>query len=148
MKFDYVFAEDPKILEEKDMILVVMCEPGKYAKVVEMGTELPDLQRAVDGLIETFYPFDEPVCIVCNDEGKYNGMKPNRAVYDNDGQMMDVIFGPFFICDCSGEDFASLSQEQIDKYMEQFKYPEMHFRSPDGFESVKYVPEREADLER
>lgn len=42
----------------------------------EIGTELSDLQRVVGGLIEPYYPFEEQVCIVCNDEGKYNGMRP------------------------------------------------------------------------
>ena len=148
MKFDYEFAEDPEIFEEKETIRVVLCEPGELARVADIGTSLSDLQAVVDGFIEPFYPFEEPVCIVCNDEGKFNGMKPNRAVYDQDGKIMDIIFGPFFICDCSGEDFGSLSQEQIDGYMEQFNYPEIFFKGPEGIEAVRYVPERDASLER
>ena len=65
-----------------EKIKVVLVEPGKLARVAEIGTELEDLQRAVQGLIETYYPFEEEVCIVCNDEGKINGMKLNRAIYD------------------------------------------------------------------
>ena len=148
MKFDYEFAEDPEIFEEKETIRVVLCEPGELARVADIGTSLSDLQAVVDGLIEPFYPFEESVCIVCNDEGKFNGMKPNRAVYDQDGKIMDIIFGPFCICDCSGEDFGSLSQEQIDRYMEQFNYPEMFFKGPEGIEAVMYIPERDAGLER
>ena len=127
---------------------VVLCEPGQLAREIRIGTSLKDLQTVVEGLIEPFYPFDEPVCIVCNDEGKFNGMQPNRAVYDQDGKIMDVIFGPFFICDCRGEDFGSLSQEQIDKYLEQFRFPEMLFKDQDGIHAVKYDPERDAGLER
>ena len=55
--------------EKKDTIRVVLCEPGRLARTVEIGTELADLQKAVGGgLIETYYPFEEEVCIVCNDE--------------------------------------------------------------------------------
>ena len=39
-------------------ITVVMCEPEKMAKVVEISTELKNLQKAVGGgFIETYYPF-------------------------------------------------------------------------------------------
>ena len=89
---------------------MVLCEPGKVARVAEIGTELSDLQRVVGGLIEPYYPFEEQVCIVCNDEGKYNGMRPCRAIYGENREMMDIIFGPFFICDCSTPYFGSLNR--------------------------------------
>ena len=90
----------------------------------------------------------EEVCIVCNDEGKFNGMRPCRAVYGEDGKMMDIIFGPFFICDCSGENFASLSDEQLERYANQFRYPE-HFLRIDGeLKAVRYDPTRDRDLSR
>ena len=80
-----------------DKITVVYIEPGKLAKIAEIGTNLEDLQAAVGGCIEAFYPFEEEVCIVCNDEGKFNGMKLNRGIYGEDGKLMDIIAGPFFI---------------------------------------------------
>lgn len=88
---------DPDMTEplKEKKIKVVLCEPGKVARVAEIGTELSDLQRVVGGLIEPYYPFEEQVCIVCNDEGKYNGMRPCRAIYGDDREMMDIIFGPF-----------------------------------------------------
>lgn len=90
---------DPDMTEplKEKKIKVVLCEPGKVARVAEIGTELSDLQRVVGGLIEPYYPFEEQVCIVCNDEGKYNGMRPCRAIYGEGREMMDIIFGPFFI---------------------------------------------------
>lgn len=88
---------DPDMTEplKEKKIKVVLCEPGKVARVAEIGTELSDLQRVVGGMIEPYYPFEEQVCIVCNDEGKYNGMRPCRAIYGEDREMMDIIFGPF-----------------------------------------------------
>ena len=121
-------------------IQVVYVEPGKTARVMELGTELEDLQAAVGGNIEPFYPFDEAVCIVCNDEGKYNGMLPNRAVYGENGEMIDVIFGSFFICDCSGESFGSLSDEQIKRYQEKYQNPERFFQVNNKIVAVPYKP--------
>ena len=116
---------DPDMTEplKEKKIKVVLCEPGKVARVAEIGTELSDLQRVVGGLIEPYYPFEEQVCIVCNDEGKYNGMRPCRAIYGEGREMMDIIFGPFFICDCSTPYFGSLNKEQLERYKKQFQNP-------------------------
>ena len=127
-------------MDENKTIQVVYVEPGKTARVMALGTELEDLQAAVGGNIEPFYPFDEAVCIVCNDEGKYNGMLPNRAVYGDNGEMIDVIFGSFFICDCSGESFGSLTDEQIKRYKEKYQNPERFFQVNNKIVAVPYKP--------
>jgi len=127
-------------------ITVVMCEPDKVAKVVKISTELKDLQEAVGGgYIEIYYPFeDEEVCIVCNDEGKINGMSLNRSV-KKDGKVAEILAGPFFICDCSAINFGSLSKEQQDKYLEQFKYPEIFFRTGNEIQARPYKPSKERE---
>jgi len=141
--------EKNELEDNKETIRVVYCEPGRLARTIEIGTELVDLQHAVGGgLIEPYYPFEEEVCIVCNDEGKFNGMRPCRAVYGEDGKMMDIIFGPFFICDCSGEDFASLSDEQLERYANQFRYPENYLRINGEIKAIKYDPTRDRDKAR
>ena len=127
-------------MSEENRIKVVYVEPGRLATVREIGTELPDLQAAVGGWIETYYPFEEEVCIVCDDEGKFDGAFPNRAVRDADGKIMDIIFGPFFICDCSGEEFCSLSDEQIRRYKEMFRLPERFGRVDGEIVAVQYDP--------
>lgn len=125
-------------------INVVLIEPGKKAKIAEIGTELEDMQEFVGGSIETYYPFEEQVCIVCNDEGKLDGSRPNRAIYDEDDKMVEIIFGKFFICDCSGENFGSLSGEQLQRYREQFLMPEHFFKVGGEIQAVKFDPDRES----
>ena len=103
-------------------IRVVLVEPGKYAREAEIGTSLSELQEVCGGWIQTYYPFEETVCIVCNDEGKLIGMPLNRGIKDSEtGELIEIIAGPFFICDCSTENFGSLSKEQVECYIEQFK---------------------------
>lgn len=111
-------------MSEEKKIKVVLLEPGKLARTAEIGTSLEDLQKIVDGLIEAYYPFEEQVCIVCNEESKINGMQPNRSVKNEDGVMVDFICGPALICDCRGESFDSLSDEQLARYTKMFRYPE------------------------
>ena len=134
--------------EEKrpEKIRVLMVEPGQLAHETEIGTELFELQRAVGGgLIEPFYPFDEEVCIVCNEEGKFNGMEPNRAICDENGKVIDIVFGPFFICDCSKEYFGSLTDEQIERYKEKFEKAEYFYSVGGQIRVERYIPIQNGD---
>ena len=129
-------------------IRVVLCEPGQTARIAEIGTELEDLQSAVGGYIETYYPFSEDVCIVCNDEGKLNGMSPCRAIFGEEREVVDIIFGPFFICDCSKPEFGSLTEEQLERYCDMFRYPERYYRAGGAIIAEPYAPARETETVR
>ena len=103
---------------------VVMVEPGKEARLAEIGSDLKSLQAAVGGYIEAAYFFDDPVALICNEEGKVYGMPYNRAVRDEAGRVQDIIAGPFFVCGLGEESFCSLPKELQTKYLDMFKYPE------------------------
>lgn len=137
-----VDTEDKEINEH---INVVYVEPGKQAQGAKIACGLSSFQKAVGGYIEAVYPFDEEVCIVCNEEGKLTGMELNRALYDGNGNIADIIAGPFFVCDCSGENFGSLSQEQTERYIKLFKEPEAFIRLNGRIISIPY---NENDVER
>ncbi len=141
---------DPEKTSEmrKQTIRVVMCEPSRIARITDVGTDLESLQKAVGGFIETYYPFDEEVCIVCNDEGKLNGMSPCRAIFNEEQKIQDIVFGPFFICDCSTDEFKSLSTEQLEKYVKMFANPEHYFKVNGEIKAVPYVPSNEMNWAR
>lgn len=127
-----------------EKITVVMVEPGKLARVEEIGTSLEELQKTVGGWIEAYYPFEEQVCIVCNDEGKINHMDLNRAIRGVDGEIVDIIAGPFFICDCSTDRFGSLSKEQQEKYLNQYRQPEKFYRFGGEIAAIPFEPNKES----
>ena len=56
---------------------------------------------------------------------------------------MDVIFGPFFICDCSGQNFGSLDREQLERFKKQFRLPEKLINVNGKILSVRYNPDQE-----
>ena len=227
---------------------VVLCEPGKLARIAYIKPGLESMQGIVGGYIEPYYGFEEEVCIVCNEEGKINGLPANRAVYmepepeemtygdlckrfreaeskgshleglivftedsftehyseesrtyvvssqnkafqpgmggysiygsaldgtdpmvrlegymaaehgGKDGwkiekcflksdkkEIADIIVGTFFICDCSGSDFGSLTPEQAERYAKQFKYPESFYRENGEIKAVPIKPNKEHD---
>ena len=108
-------------------ITVVACYPGKSAVVMRIQNTLEAKQAFVGGYIQAVYPFDDPVAIVCNEEGKINGMEPCRALFDEDGGIYDIIVGPFLICGLDDEGFISLTEEQQEQYLAMFRNPEMFF---------------------
>ena len=121
-----VVEDSFKIIEKEERIKVLLIEPYKYSKVIEIGDDLDDMQATVGGPIEEYMPFDDDVAIVCNEEGKILGEDLNRAIYDNDGRILDIIAGKFFICyaPLESEKFLSLPDDMLKKYQEKFKYPE------------------------
>ncbi len=248
VEFDREAAKDT--LKDADKIRVVLLEPGKVAKITEINHTLADMQSIVHGDIEAFYPYEEEVCIVCNEEGKLNGSALNRAIYaeptekemtygemvsafreaerngkhmegyivftedsfkepypeaartycissnnkafqpnmggysiygsaldgsdpmvrleqymaaekggangwkiercymkEDSREMLDIIAGTCFICDCSGEDFGSLTEEQANRYAKQFKLPENFIRIGEEIRAIPFKPMEES-LER
>ena len=108
-------------------ITVVACYPGKSAVVMRIQNTLEAKQAFVGGYIQAVYPFDDPVAIVCNEEGKINGMEPCRALFDESGDIYDIIVGPFLICGLDDEGFISLTKEQQEQYLAMFRHPQMFF---------------------
>ena len=106
---------------------VVIVEPQKKPEVREIGDSLESMQQIVGGLIEAVYPFDEPVALICNEEGKRLNLPLNRALRDGDGEVYDIISGTFFVCAAppDSDHFAGLSDQQAKTYLERFSMPEM-----------------------
>ena len=105
-------------MNKKLKVLVV--EPMEAPYVKEIEDDLKAMQEIVGGCIETVYPFDDPVVLVCNDEGKLDGLPFNRALKDDHGETYDIIQGNFFIAGLGEEDFDSLPDDMIEKYTDLY----------------------------
>ena len=92
---------------------VVYVEPGKPAVEKKIGSKLEDLQEAVGGLIECIYAHDDGTLIVGNDEAKLLGMEGNRRLDSG-----SIIAGPFFVIGEAGENFRSLTDEEVSRYLQ------------------------------
>lgn len=103
---------------------VLMVEPGKSPYAAEIESGLKSLQAAVGGDIQAVYPYEDPVALICNEEGKLMGLPLNRALFDDDGHIYDIVSGNFLIVGLGEENFTDLSPDLMEKYGEQFKYPE------------------------
>ena len=124
-----------------EKLTVIVVEPMKEPYVKEIDPGLHALQAEVGGDIAASYPFDDPVGLVLNDEGKLIGLDLNRSLRDEHGEIYDIVAGTFLVVGLGPENFASLSPDMIQKYTEQFKRPEL-FASINGqIVSVPVEPE-------
>ena len=105
-------------------IKALMVAPKEFPKVVTLKTDLDSLQKAVSigasyqGLIEIIH-LEKGVCLICNVEGKINGLEGNRRLSN------DIIAGVFYIV---GEDkegsLVSLREDKMALYEAYFHEPQ------------------------
>lgn len=122
---------------------VLMVEPGKTPYQTDIAPGLESLQKAVGGYIQEVCPFDDPVAIVCNEEGKLMHLPANRALYDENGCMYDILVGKFLVVGLGEESYADLSPALTDKYRQHFKEPERFMKIAGQIVAVKCPVERE-----
>ena len=123
---------------------VLVVEPGKHPIVKEIETGLEPLQEAVGGLIEAVYPFEEPVAIVCNEEGKLLELPLNRALLDENGHVYDIIAGTFLVVGLTEDNFGSLDDALLEQFQTRFRQPET-FVYVNGH--LKVIPWGDSDAE-
>ena len=114
---------------------ILKIEPYKSPEVIEIDGSLETMQSIVGGLIQSVYPFDDPIALVCNDEGKLLNLPANHILLDPETEdIRDIIFGTFFLCGApaDSENFTSLTPEQIKTYTDLFYAPEIILRTSIG----------------
>lgn len=103
-------------------ISVLLVEPNKYPKMIEIDETLEAMQEVVGGDIEEYMPFEDEVAIICNEEGKVNGLTPNRAVY-GEPQTVEMTFAEMRSRFCEAENegkehlsgYIVFTQDSFDK---------------------------------
>ena len=95
---------------------ILVVEPMKEPYEKEIQGTLEEMQAIVGGYIQAVYPFEDPVAVVCNDEGKLMGLPYNRLLRDDVGRPYDVLCGTFFVAGLGEENFTSLPDRLMEKY--------------------------------
>lgn len=106
---------------------VLIVEPRQRPRRANIPHTLRDMQQTVGGYIEIITPFDDPVVLVCDEEGKLKGYELNRAIAGK-----DIIAGTFFLAGVEGEDLTDLSDDLAEKYEALFRSPQVFVRVPRG----------------
>lgn len=108
-------------------MIVLLFQPGEKPALTEIDGTLESMQKIVGGYIQILYPFDDPIALVCNEEGKLLGLPLNRGLRDQTGKIYDVIAGTFFLCGAppDTDHLDSLPEELVGKYQRSFAAPEV-----------------------
>ena len=106
---------------------VLVVEPGYLPYEKEINS-LSEMQQTVGGYIQAIYPYEEPVAIVCNEEGLIDGLPFNRSVPGG----YDGVCGTFFICGLGEESFDSIPPALVDRFKQEFKNAEILLSVKDG----------------
>ena len=121
ISFDKSLCKEP-VEAGSGKISVLLVEPNKYPKMVEIDDTLEAMQGVVGGDIEEYMPFEDEVAIICNEEGKVNGLTPNRAVY-GEPQAVEMTFAEMRSRFCEAENegkehlsgYIVFTQDSFDK---------------------------------
>lgn len=126
-----------------ETIRVVLVEPGKPARIADIEASLNGYYRAIAAdTIQAVYPFEEPVCLIMDDEGKLKGSALNRALRDSDtGDVYDIVAGTFFVCSCKEDYYGSLDEVEQKKYLEMFRWPERFIQVNETIYAVPVKPQ-------
>jgi len=106
---------------------ILIVEPDKRPRVAEIEHTLEAMQDVVGGYIQAIYPWDDPVALVCDDEGLLKDAPFNRLVTPS-----TAVFGTFFVCGLCEDNFVDLPEAMIEKYEQVLGDPEMLIRTPTG----------------
>lgn len=90
------------------MIQILFVKEDGEMMIREIPNELHYMQQLVGGHIECVHLFediDPSICLICDEEGVIKGKLRNNVI--------PFIVGDFFLCSTDGEEFVSLSDEQI-----------------------------------
>lgn len=117
--FEHIQFKAEQTQKPDNLLRVVALEPGKPAYEAEIDDHFRAFQQAVRGHFEVAYPFKDDAVLVVNEEGLINGMEPNCVIGGN------LYVGPAFIVKNGGDgNLYSLTDEQIQKYLNAFETPE------------------------
>lgn len=105
-------------------IKVLAVECYKEPRVIEIENELKPLQEYVCGNIEVVN-ISPTACIICNEEGKFIPVRPNRKLGN------DMIFGDFLVAGLGCDGFCNLSDEDIEKFKVFLENPKRSIWMPE-----------------
>lgn len=124
------------MIKKENEIKVLLVRPDRKPIPVRIENKLEIMQKLVGGLIEQFFYFpDEPeVVCVFNEEGKVTNLPLNRAMFDENNNLIDIIAGDFFVAlaPSDSEYYHSLPDELIEKYSLRFNLAEKFYLDESG----------------
>lgn len=127
------------VLSEKEQLIdVVILEPGENARADLIEATIPSFEKIVGGAFHFFESPNNKIAFVIPQNEK-NRM-PNRGIYNDKKELLRLLRGTVFICGYRNRRPCSLTDEQIKKLSEQYRYPERFFEVNGKIRGQKIKP--------
>ena len=110
---------------------ILIVEPDRHPRMAEIPHSLEAMQQIVGGYIEITYPWEDPVALVCDEEGLLKQLPFNRLVAHQ-----CAIFGTFFLCGIGEEDLTDLPEKFAVKYTWLLYAPEKLIQTKSGYTAL------------
>ncbi len=88
-------------------ITILLCPPGAKPMLKQITNERIVIEELLGGRLGIKVLEENGICLVFNDEGDTKALDLNRVIQE------DPIFGSCFFCRREGENFVSLTDEEI-----------------------------------
>lgn len=124
-------------MPKEKVIEGLIIEPNQFPRKLIIGNKLSAFQKGVKGYIECI-DLPNGATIICNEEGKINDEPLNRILYDERGEIIDIVAGNMLIVgfDANEGEFTSLSPERYEEVKQQFFCPDIFFKINDKLHMV------------
>lgn len=128
----------------EERISAILVKKNDFAKAVRIVNSMDVFYKAIDCRMIEPIVLDDQTLILCDEEGRLTQKEFNRAIYDENGKVVNQIVGDFLIVgnDRENGDFTSLSKEQIEKYTKLYHDPQK-LEKIKGKNLFKAVPNQE-----
>lgn len=105
-------------------IKVLKFNPKEKVKEEQIENTLEGIQKAVGGYFESI-PIDNKFILICNEEGKIKNLENNVCLVRlKEIKILDTIKGSCFITKRRGENFSSLSKEDLKELKKRIDFDE------------------------
>ncbi|NLI92856.1 MAG: DUF3846 domain-containing protein [Peptococcaceae bacterium] len=89
-----------------EIMKVLLCPPGKKPQLIEISNEIPKIEELLEGSLGVKV-LGDGLCLLFDDDGHKKDLVINRLIQG------DPIFGYCIFCRKDGEQFTSLTDEEI-----------------------------------
>ena len=125
-------------------IEVYMCRVSKSSPYRGIFGKIKNTLKALQGYVGGYIQvvsLTQGLVVICNEDGKNLKLPVNRAIIDGHGRVYDVVVGNALVVRVDGEEFASISEEDIPLIEKYFPPARLKSGNIVEFLSAEALPE-------
>lgn len=121
------------------LITAIYVSPNQAPAVVQVESSELGFQSLLHGPVEEIFPYFEEVMLLCGAKAKIQKLPPNRVLYDDNDEYIDIVAGDFYLVGApfTAQNYVSLTKEQIEKYLAKYQVPDNFRLTSSGYQAIR-----------